>query len=129
MDNQDNPNCPINHMPNSEFFSPYKESPYKISQQGKDYKHLFQMSPYPSNIGMNFTPSKKYDFGSGLYPSLGETPLPLNINIPFSPLNNNRIYVSNQKTQGLQRVQSFNGYSTFKTFYSPNNNQRISDKK
>jgi hypothetical protein len=100
MDNQDNPNCPINPMPNSDFFSPYKESPYKNLPQGKDYKQFYQLSPYPSGIGLNYTPSKKMDLGGGC-PSLGGTPLPININIPFSPLiNNNRVETSNQKNQG-----------------------------
>lgn len=128
MDNQDNPNCPINPMPNPDFFSPYKESPYQNIPQGKDYKHLYQLSPYPSGIGLNYTPSKKMDLGCGC-PSLGGTPLPINMNIQFSPLtNNNRAETSYQKTQGQQRGQVFiNDLSPFKPFASPN--PRISDKK
>ena len=128
MDNQDNPNCPINPVPNSDLFSPYKESPYKNLAQGKDYKHLYQLSPYPSGIGINYTPSKIMDLGCGC-PSLGETPLPINMNIQFSPLTkNNRVETSNQKTQGQQRGQVFiNDFSPFKPLASPN--PRISDKK
>ena len=125
MDNQDNPNCPKNHMPNSELFSPIKESPHKIIQQGRDNRYLYQLStPYLSNIGLNSTPSKKPDYGNGFCPSLGETPLGLNMNMPFSPFNS-RIEISNQKVQGHQRGQSFNGYSPCnQNFLSPNSNQR-----
>ena len=129
MDNQDNPNCPINTMPNSEFFSPFKENPYNYPQQGKDFKYIYQSSPFPSNIGLSFTPSKKLDLTNGLCPSLGETPLPTNMNLPFSPLpNNHRGDISYHRTQYQQRGQVFNEFSPFKPYYSPNN-QRISDKK
>jgi hypothetical protein len=129
MDNQDNQNCPINQMPNALFFSPYKESPYKNLPQGKDFKHLYQLSPpYRSNIGISFTPSKKNDFGNVYCTSLGETPIPLNVNSSFSPLPVNRIDISNQKTQYQQRAQAFTESSPFKPFPSPNN-QRISDRK
>ena len=68
------------------------------------------------------------DLGCGC-PSLGGTPLPINMNIQFSPLtNNNRAETSYQKTQGQQRGQVFiNDLSPFKPFASPN--PRISDKK
>lgn len=127
MDNQDNPNCPINTMQNPEFFSPFKDSHYIMPPQGKDYKYIYQSSPFQSNIALNFTPSKRMDFPSGYCPSLNETPL---LNLPFSPLpNNQRGDISNQRSQYQQRGPGFNEFSPFKPFYSPNNNQRISDKK
>ena len=128
MDNQENPNCPINPMPNSDFFSPCKEFSYKNLPQSKDYKQFYQLSPFPSGIGLNYTPSKKNEIGGGC-PSLGGTPLPINLNIPFSPLtNNNRAEAYFQKIQGEQRGQAFiNDFSPYKPYASPN--PRISDKK
>ena len=127
MDNQDNQNCPINQMPNAMFFSPYKESPYKNLPQNRDFKHLYQSSPYRSNIGINFTPSKKNEYGNAFCTSLGETPLSLNINLSYSPLIGNRIDISNQKNQYQQRASVFTESTPFKPFPSPN--QRISDRK
>jgi hypothetical protein len=46
MENQDNPNCPINTMQNPEFFSPVKEHQCKVFQQGKDFKYMYQCSPF-----------------------------------------------------------------------------------
>ena len=78
---------------------------------------------------LNFTPSKNKDLTNGLCPSLGETPLLTNMNLPFSPLPNNyRGDISYQRTQYQQRGQVFNELSPFKPYYSPNN-QRISDQK
>ena len=123
MDNQDNQNCPINPVANTEYYSPFKESPYKIPHQGK---YLFQSSPFPSNLGINSTPSKKIDYPNVFCTSLGETPLQMNI---FSPIPNNpRGDVSYQKSQFQQKGQGFNEFSPFKPLItSPN--QRISDKK
>jgi hypothetical protein len=131
MDNQDNSNRPINPIPNNEFYSPYKESPFKLPQQNKDLKYIYQTSsPFHQNIGLGFTPSKKMDMNNGFFPSLGETPLPLNMNLAFSPFaNNNRGDASYQKAQYQQRRQSFSDLTPFKPLFSPNNNQRISDKK
>jgi hypothetical protein len=72
MDNQDKPNCPINTMQNPEFFSPVKEHQRIVSQQGKDFKYMYQCSPFQSNFGLNFTPSKRMDYTTGFCPSLGE---------------------------------------------------------
>ena len=131
MDNQDNANCPTNQFQNPNFYSPFKESSYKISQQGNDYKYINNYSPFKSNISLNFTPSKKIDLNNGYCQSLGETPLPSNMNFPFSPLtNHNRADISCQRSQFQQRGQFFNEYSPFQPMNSsPNNNQRISDKK
>lgn len=126
MDNQDNPNCPINTMQNPEFFSPAKEYHYILSQQGKDFKYMYQSPSFKSNLGLNFTPSKRMDYPIGFCPSLGETPL---MNIALSPFGNNqRGDISNQRSQFQHKGQGYNEFSPFKP-YSPNNNQRISDKK
>ena len=126
MDNQDNANCPTNQFQNPNFYSPFKES-------GKDYKYIYNSSPFKSNMSLNFTPSKKMDFNNGYCPSLGETPLPSNMNFPFSPLtNHNRADISYQRSQFQQRGQFYNEYSPFQPipiYSSPINNQRISDKK
>ena len=128
MDNQDNPNCPINPMPNPFFYSPNKESLYQNIPLGKDYNHLYQLSPNPSGIGLNYTPSKKIDLGCGC-PSLRGTPPPINMNMQFSPLfSNKKVETSYQKIQGQQRAQVFNyDFSPFKPLES--SNPRISDKK
>ena len=130
MDNPDNQNCPINQMQNPVFSSPFKESPYKISQQNKDYKFYYQTSPFPTNI-LNCTPSKKIDFTNGYCASLGETPFPSNVNIAFSPVTNNfRGDASYQRSQYQLKGQGFNDYSPFKPLITtPLNNQRISEKK
>ena len=125
MDNQDNVNCPMNPIPNSGLFSPIKESPHKMPQPGRDNRFLYQISPYPSNLGINSTPSKQLNFGNGLCHSLGETPLGVKMNIQLSPFENNGIEVSNQKTQGQQRGQGFSGYSPYNQHFLSNSNQRI----
>ena len=120
MDNQENQNCPINPISNTDFYSPFKESPYKIPQQGKYY----QSSPFHSNIGLN-TPSKKFDYSNGFCASLGETPL-MNI---FSPIPNNpRGDMSNLKSQYQQKGQPFSDFSPFKPLIT-SSNHKISDKK
>ena len=122
MENQENQNCPINPIQNPNFYSPYKESPMKFAHQVKDNKYFFQSSPFQSNI--NSTPGKKLEYANNFCTSLGETPLPINYNLQFSPYinNNNRVDTSYQKNQYTS--------SPFRPlFNSPINNQRISDKK
>jgi len=116
MDNQDNTNNPIYQIPNRECFSPIKESPNKILYQGNDYKYT------PNRyIPLGSTPSKKMDLNNGFFPSLVQTPL-------FSP---HRVDGQFPNYQYQQRALYYNDFSSsFRpTFLSPNNNQRISDRK
>jgi hypothetical protein len=127
MDNQDKSN--IQKIQNREYFQQLKESPYQIARQNKDYNYLYQPSPYISNIGNNYTPSKKLNLNNGFYPSLTETPLNFNINSPFSPMFNNHKNENSYQKIPYKR-QSFSEYSPFKPLItSPNNNQRLSEKK
>ena len=122
MDNQENPNSQVNPI-NNQLFSPIKDSPYKNVQQTKDYK-LYQSFPLQSNIELNFTPSKKNNLSNIYCQSLGETPVILNMNFPFSPIPNNLYGDSSYQRIQYQQRSPFQPILT-----SPNNNQKISYKK
>ena len=113
----------------NEFISQLKETSGEVPLQNKDYNYLYQPSPYKSNLGLNYTPSKNLNFNNGFCTSLTETPLNLNINSPFSPMfNNQKSEISYQKIP--YKRQPYNGFSPFKPLItSPINNQRISEKK
>lgn len=105
--NHDNINYQRNPI-NTQLLSPLKDSPYKNNQHIKDYKYYSQSSPFHSNIEFNFTPSKKINFMNGYCQSLGETPIALNMNLPFSPLSNNQGGDASYQRSLYQRGQNFN---------------------
>ena len=122
MDNQENQNSQVNPI-NTQLFSPIKDSPYKNVPQNKDYK-LYQSFPLHSNIELNFTPSKQNNITNVYCQSLGETPLILNMNFPFSPISNNLFGDSSYQRMQYQQRSPFQPILT-----SPNNNPKISYKK
>ena len=122
MDNQENLNSQVNPI-NTQLFSPIKDSPYKNAHQCRDYK-LYQSFPLQSNIDLNYTPSKKNNLANVYCQSLGETPVILNMNFPFSPMSNNLFGESSYQRMQYQQRSPFQPILT-----SPNNNKKISYKK
>lgn len=122
MENQENQNSQVDPI-NSQLFSPIKDSPYKNVPRNKDYK-LYQSFPFQSNIELNFTPSKKNNLSNVYCQSLGDTPIILNMNFPFSPISNNLGGDSSYQRMQYQQRSPFQPILT-----SPNNNQKISYKK
>lgn len=120
MYNNEKTNFQINPI-NTRLFSPIRETLNKDIQLGKDYNNFNQSSP------LNFTPSKKNDIIHGNCTSLGETPLNLNLKLPFSPIFNNQGGdYSYQKSQNYQ--QNIN--SPFKPLWqSPIISQNLSFRK
>ena len=120
MDNNYKTNFQFNPI-NTRLFSPIKGSTYKDIQQGKDCNNFNKSSP------LNFTPSKKNDIANGNSASLCETPFLLNLNLPFSPILNNREGDYSYQSSQYHR-QNLN--SPFKPLLaSPNNSQNLSFRK
>ena len=112
-----------------ELFTQLKEISYEIPIKDKDYNKLYQQSPYKSNSGLNYTPSKKINLNNVFCTSLTETPLNLNINSPFSPMLDNQTSEISYQNKSYKR-QVYNRFSPFKPLItSPINNQRLSEKK